>query len=79
MGRDMALLDRLELYKEYRAEGRAPRIAAKWAQPEMHARKPTAAEIAITRVCTRARLTTGAQDTWRLAYAVARLEVRRCG
>jgi hypothetical protein len=38
----------------------------------------TAAEIAMERCKTRAKLLTGMRDTWRLAYAVARQE-RRAG
>lgn len=71
----------LHCYRQWRTRGHAPDYAAKLARAHGSPRdiyKPSAAQVALGRCQTRAKLLTGMRDTWRLAYAVARQE-RRAG
>lgn len=73
---DRAVL--LAVYKECRAEGYHPASALSnaLADSRLYRSDKSAANVAMHRATTRARLLTGMRDTWRLAYSVARIEAR---
>jgi hypothetical protein len=64
----------LAAFKEYRADGYEAPVAHRLAFDHLPLVEKTAADIAMHRATTRARLLTGMRDTWRLAYSVARIE-----
>jgi hypothetical protein len=63
---------KLAHYRALRADGYEPDTAMRLACYVYRA--PTPATVAMHRVLTRAKLTTGIRDTWRLAYSIARIE-----
>jgi hypothetical protein len=71
--------DELYWYRHLRGLGYTParaRLAVETDNIPMQYYAPDPAGVAAHRVRTRARMVGGTRDTWRLAYAVARLEAR---
>lgn len=66
----------LAVFKEYRADGDCAASALRNALSDsrLYRSGKSAADTAMHRATTRARLLTGMRDTWRLAYSVARIE-----